>query len=188
MTNEPLTACAERMKNGNTLICSGQQGYLLEVTDRRQTVWSRQVPSGSFVFQAKNIERRLWTDVQVIPVAGGPINFYHVFDTSFAGNNYLLLGSFTGSLPGLALVPGVVLPLNLEALLGAMLSLPNSPTFVNTMGVVDVTGRADSTVIVPPGELFPALIGWQLNFAHVVFDSFGTPIEASQPTIVTVVQ
>ncbi|MGK0204192.1 MAG: hypothetical protein ACI89X_002719 [Planctomycetota bacterium] len=179
---------AQRMKNGNTLVCSGQQGYLFEVTDCGQTVWSYQVPGGSFVFQAKNIERRLWTDVKEIPIIGGPINFYHVFDTSLAGNNYLLLGSVTGSAPGVPLALGVVLPLNIDTLFNAMLVLPNSPSFVNTLGVVDVTGRADSTVIVPQGELFPALIGWELNFAHVVFDSFGVPIEVSQPTIVTVVQ
>lgn len=179
---------AQRMRNGNTLICSGQQGRMFEVTPAGQTVWSYQEPGGNFVFQCKNIERRLWTDVNEIPVAGGPINFHHVFDTSLAGENYLLLGSFTGSTPGITLVPGVVLPLNLDALLNAILVFPNSPTFVNTMGTIGVTGRADSTVIVPPGELFPALIGWQLEFAHIVFDSFGTPIEASPPTVIKIVQ
>lgn len=179
---------AQRIKNGNTLICSGQQGRLFEVTPSGQTVWSYQEPGGNFVFQAKNIERRLWTDEKEIPVIGGSINFHHVFDTNLAGTNYLLLGSFTGSSPGLTLAPGVVLPLNMDALLSAMLLLPNSPSFVNTMGTIDATGRADSTVIVPPGELFPALIGWQLKFAHVVFDTFGSPIETSNATIITVVQ
>lgn len=179
---------AQRLQNGNTLICSGQQGYLFEVTDVGQTVWSHQVPGGNFVFQAKDIQRRLWSDVKEIPVVGGPINFFHVFDTSLAGNNYLLLGSFSGATPGLPLPGGVTLPLNLDALVNAMATLPNSPTFVNTLGVVDATGRADSTVIIPPGELFSALIGLELNFAHVVFDNFGTPVEVSNATSVTVIQ
>jgi hypothetical protein len=179
---------AQRLKNGNTLICSGQQGRMFEVTSSGQTVWSYQESGANFVFQTKNIERRLWTDVNEIPVAGGSINFSHVFDTSLAGNNYWLLGSFTGSLPGLTIAPGVILPLNMDALLTAMLMLPNSTTFVDTMGVIDVTGRADSTVVVPPGELLPGMVGLPLKFSHVVFDNFGVPIETSPPTTVTVVQ
>jgi len=40
----PKISGAQRLPNGNTLICSGDQGYFFEVTEDKQTVWDFQNP------------------------------------------------------------------------------------------------------------------------------------------------
>ena len=44
---------AQRLKNGNTLICSGRHGYAFEITDTEEIVWEYKVPlnSGNVVSQ-----------------------------------------------------------------------------------------------------------------------------------------
>ncbi len=43
---------AQRLPNGNTLICEGPTGRIFEVTDLGETVWSYQNPFGVPVFRA----------------------------------------------------------------------------------------------------------------------------------------
>ncbi|MBK6808310.1 MAG: aryl-sulfate sulfotransferase [Sandaracinaceae bacterium] len=66
--SDPLTdfyaqnlSSAQRLPNGNTLICDGPAGHLFEVTPAGQTVWSYDVPpfgtspAAAFVFRARRI-------------------------------------------------------------------------------------------------------------------------------------
>ena len=42
---------AQRLPNGNTLICEGPDGYIFEVTDDGEIVWTYQNTDGRSVFR-----------------------------------------------------------------------------------------------------------------------------------------
>ncbi|MCR9246279.1 MAG: aryl-sulfate sulfotransferase [bacterium] len=177
---------AERLPNGNTLICSGTQFRLFEVTSAGQTVWSWTDPTQNFIFQAQYVDRSMWADTAALPVAGAQVNFDHLHGTALAGETYLLLGSFTGTSPGTT-VGGVHLPLNIDFLTSAMASSFNTGIFVNTIGTLDGFGAGSSALAVPGNFIPPGLAGTNLDFAHIVFDASLTTLRASNVTRVTIV-
>lgn len=86
------------------------------------------------------------------------------------GQLYLVLGSASGTTPGLALGGGVVLPLAADAYLGFSFKKANQGPFVDTFGVLDATGRASAAFAVAPGS-DPALAGLALFHAFAVLDA-----------------
>ena len=175
-----IVSGAERLANGNTLICSGVQGRLFEVTPAGQTVWSYTHPTPDIVFHAHQVDRRTWASADELSVAGGGVvDFTHILDTERAGDLYLLLGSLAGTSPGTLLPGGLVLPLNQDVLLVGMATFPNVGVFVDTFGVIDSVGNATSSLIVPSGLLLPSLIGQQMHFANVIVDGTGVAVEIS---------
>ncbi|MFN3242811.1 MAG: aryl-sulfate sulfotransferase [Planctomycetota bacterium] len=171
---------AQRLRNGNTLICSGANSLLFEVTPAGQTVWSYTYPTGDIIFQCDAIERRMWTSGKELSVAnGGIIDCTHICDTERTGDFYYLLGSLAGTTPGTTLPGGVILPLNTDVLLVGMVTHPNITVFVDTLGTVDAVGKANSSIQIPPGLLVPALIGAEMNLCHALIDSTGYVVEIS---------
>ena len=178
---------AERLANGNTLICSGVEGRLFEVTASGQTVWSYQSPGTDIIYQAHSVDRRLWISSDEVSVAnGGRVDFTHIVDTERTGDFYYLLGSLTGTLPGTPLPGGLHLPLNEDVLLIGMLTYPNLGVFEDTLGMVDAQGRASSAIDIPPGLLLPALIGLEMNLLHALVDGTGYVVEVSNVVTVTI--
>ncbi len=175
-----FVSSAQRLRNGNTLICSGAQSELLEVTSAGQTVWSHTDPGNTFTFQVDAIERRIWSDNDELSAAsGGSVTFTHQCDSVRAGNFYFLLGSLSGTSPGTPLPGGAILPLNTDGLLLGMLTFPNFAVFIDTFGVVDSLGRARSAITVPPNLLVPALVGAEMSLCHILIDSVGDIAEIS---------
>ncbi len=183
----PIVSGAERLLNGNTLICSGSQNLLLEVTPNGQTVWSYFQPNSQLIFQSSYVERSLWADTRQLSVTGGQIDFHPLFGSGHAGEIYLLLGSASGTAPGTTLPGGVILPLNFDYLSGAMAAQFNTGMFQNTIGLLNTAGGGSSSIGVPPGARAPALAGLQLHFAYAVFDSALAPVWASNAVPVTIV-
>jgi len=176
---------AQRLRNGNTLICSGAQSRLFEVTPAGQTVWSYTYPTGDIIFQCDAIERRLWRDTAELSVAdGGTIQCTHIVDTQRSGEVYYLLGSLNGTSPGTPLPGGMILPLNTDVLLIGMVTYPNVAVFVDTLGTVDTFGKAYSSIVIPPGLLLPVLIGSEMSLCHALIDGTGFVSEISN--VVTV--
>ncbi len=65
---------AQRLANGNTLICSGTQGHIFEVTSTGDLVWEYVSPiMGGF------ISATLGVDASGMPVKGGPVSNNSVF-------------------------------------------------------------------------------------------------------------
>lgn len=96
-----------------------------------------------------------------------------------AGATYQVLGSVTGTAPGL-LLDGVLVPLNVDAYFLRTLTQPVSPTMVGGLGVLDAQGRATAQVIVPGG--FPAGVGLTAHHAFVVLSPTVFPLAlASNP-------
>ena len=107
-----------------------------------------------------------------ISIASGGTETFHLHTgTSYAGDAYVLLGSASGTSPGLPL-GDVVLPLNLDAFALFTVEFANAPPFASTVGVLGPTGQATASLTLPAGlPLTP--VG--LDFAFLVIDTAGVP-------------
>jgi len=179
---------AQRLQNGNTLICEGQFRRLLEVDPTGNIVWEYTDPApGGFIFQCEFIDRSLWTrSAEHSRSATGVMSSTTIHDSALAGQTYIMLSSFSveGSTP---LPGGHQLPFTADIVTSGMLAFPNSPLFVNTLGTLDALGRADSQIAIPANFLNPILIGQHLESVYVIVDSSGSIIKVSNPTQVEIV-
>ena len=182
-----FVSSAERLPNGNTLICSGVQNRLLEVTAAGQTAWSHDYTGTGFLFQTHHVDRSLWIDTDQLPVGGGHVTFHHLVDSSHGGETYMLLGSISGRTPGAPQPGGVTLPLNIDFLTQAMATQFNVGIFQNTLGTVGALGGATSAIVAPAGFIPPALAGLPMDVAHLIFDGSLLAVHASNPVGITIV-
>ena len=79
---------------------------------------------------------------------------------------FVLLGSASGTSPGIPLGGGATLPLNEDWFLSTMLNLAGSPVLPGSIGALDANGRAEAMLVLPGGALNP-LVGLTLAFAAV---------------------
>lgn len=111
--------------------------------------------------------------------SGGTIGLTLDKGSAHAGDVYLVLGSVSGSVPGIPLPGNKVLPLNPDPLFDAMLALPGAPgVFPGSVGKLDSSGKASAKVILPAGLLTP-LFGGALRFAAVVFPPSVVPMDVT---------
>ncbi len=183
----PFVSGAQRLENGNTLICQGMNRRLLEVSPAGDLVWEYIEPSpGGFIFQCDYVDRSMWTRVEEVSrSSGGIVSTSAIVDSSYAGHTYIVLGSLSvgGSTP---LPGGLSLPFQADQLTVGMLSFPNTPLFINTLGLVGGTGRADSMIYIPGNLIDPALVGLEIELAYAVADGAGTFVKVSNPTVVRI--
>ena len=165
----PFISSAERLPNGNTLVCSGVQGVLFEVTPDGQVPWAVQ-PGGTGIFQASYVDRTLWASSDTVSVArGGAVALELRTGSAHAGEMYLVLGSLSGTTPGIPL-GAVTLPLNQDALLRFTLGNPNLLPLQQTLGLLGATGNASAAFLAPPRFLPLELVGQDLAFAALLVD------------------
>ncbi|MGK0154698.1 MAG: hypothetical protein ACI9SE_001651 [Neolewinella sp.] len=185
----PIMSSVERLPNGNTLIASATQGRLFEVTSAGQVVWDWLLPNAAWVFQCHYVDRSLWSDTAELSASsGGQIGFDHLVGSTRAGEWHLLLGSLSGTLPGAPGPGGITLPLNPDILTMSMASNFNNGMFVNTLGMLDAVGGGASSIVVNPGVIPAALVGVNMDFAHLTFNNTLVTLRASNPVRVTIVQ
>jgi outer membrane protein assembly factor BamB len=83
-----------------------------------------------------------------------------------AGHLYLVLGSITGTQPGIPIAPGVVLPLAFDAWTNLTLSLAGKPGILpGSIGVLDAYGRATAAYL-GQGSGATSLVGTTLYHAY----------------------
>ena len=181
-----FVSSAERMPNGNTLVCSGLQNGLLEVDPAGQVVWNYTYPNSNLIFQSHYVDRSLWANATELPVGGGQVDFDHLLGSGHLGDFYLLLGSVSGTSPGTT-IGGVPIPLNVDYLTTAMAELFNQGTFVKTIGTLDSNGGEVSSIVAAPGFIPPILAGTEMHFAHLIFDNTLTILRSGNATKVTIV-
>lgn len=104
--------------------------------------------------------------------AGGTQQHFLDASPAQAGKPYLLLGSASGTAPGI-IVDGLLLPLNPDAYFLFTLQAPGSPPLSGSLGTLDAAGRATAAVVVPAGTS-AALAGIDLVHAFVVLDVQGS--------------
>ena len=158
---------AERLPNGNTLICSSLQGRIFEIDTAGSILWELGIAPGfASAFHATYVARRLWSDEDTVSVAtGGPVNMDLLAGSAHAGDWYILLGSTSGTSPGFDLL-GHVVPLNPDAYFDFVLGHINGAIYTNSFGPLDALGNGRATVNVPAG-LAPALVGTTVHHAMV---------------------
>lgn len=88
---------------------------------------------------------------------------------TYAGATYLLLGSVSGTAPGVA-VPGGLLPLNLDAWFQFTLANPNNALLSNGLGTLDAQGSAQAAFALPP-IADASLVGLVVHHAFAVLDA-----------------
>jgi hypothetical protein len=101
--------------------------------------------------------------------AGGAQTLTLTAGVELAGDLYFLLGSASGTTPGLPLAPGWILPLQLDAYLQLTLAAPNAGPFGSTLGFLDASGGAGAALSLPAGSA-PAFPGGTLHHAYFSFD------------------
>lgn len=79
-----------------------------------------------------------------------------------AGRSYYIVGSITGTVPGITLASGLHVPLNFGPYFQLLVDFPNTIIFPQT-GVLNASGQATASFTVPPGTP-TSLIG--VTFQH----------------------
>lgn len=100
--------------------------------------------------------------------AGGTANLNLLAGVANAGRVYLMLGSVSGTSPGIG-VNALVLPLNFDAYLQFTAGTPNTPPLLNGFAILDADGEGQAQFALPPGTT-PALAGLDASHAYLLFD------------------
>lgn len=109
-----------------------------------------------------------FTDVSQISVAtGGTASFTINIGPNYGGHDYLVLGSLSGTSPGINLPGGVHLPLNWDTFLTFTIVNAGSAVLPNSIGVLDSTGSSWAKLVIP-GPLDPGLIGLAMDFSTLL--------------------
>jgi|GEM_PF-1256493 len=108
----------------------------------------------------------LRADSTFLEAQGDTIDFTIEPGASFAGRNYLLVASLSGTDPG-TLLPGglVTIPLNRDWLTDFILQRLNNSVFTGFWGVIDANGLAGARLNAPP---IPNLTGEVIHFAYAI--------------------
>ncbi len=126
--------------------------------------------------------RSLSTDThQVSAGAGGTQTFSLDAGAANAHRSYIVLGSVSGTHPGIPIFP-VVLPLNYDPYLLYTAANPNTAPLSNSLGQLDGSGHASASFTLPAG--FPQFAGIQLHHAFLLV---GPVNFASNPVPLTLV-
>ena len=164
---------AIRLPNGNTLVDSGQQGWFFEVAPDKTKVWEyfNQIPAPTaFLFRVDYVERSLWSDrTEVSASAGGSVDFDIVAGSPHAGDLYFLVGSISGTDPGVT-VDGQNLPLNYDSYFLFTFANANSPITPGFAGTLDALGRAQASLTLPAGAA-ASIVGLTIHHAYAVVDA-----------------
>lgn len=100
---------------------------------------------------------------------GGIVNYTLDAGVANANRSYVILGSATGTLPGLPLPGGLVfLPLNWDAFTNLTLIASNSPALANFNGVLDGMGQGSATLNTY-GPIPTGTAGLVVHFAYMLY-------------------
>ncbi len=115
------------------------------------------------------------TPPQVFLDTGGKQNLFVRAPQSSAGELYWVLGSISGTAPGIV-IDGFLVPLNPDAYFIHTLTKANQAPLTATFGTLDSSAKATAsfTIGAAPG---PAFVGLQLDHAYIAIDVVGLFVE-----------
>ena len=114
-----------------------------------------------FPFNGLTVDR-----YKVSEITGGPVNFFLDAGVENAQRQYILLGTSSGTVPGIYLSGGqVILPVNWDLFTNIVMNLMNTPAFDHFLGPLDKNGLATATMNL--GSI-PGAAGLTLNFAYAL--------------------
>ena len=127
--------------------------------------------SGSYAMASVD-GQTLFGDVPQISITtGGTQNLFLDAGAGLAGQFYLILGSTSGTDPGLT-VGQAELPLNPDPYFFLLLNNPGQPPLLGSLGFLDPLGQGGAQLVLPPG-LNPTLAGLELQHAALTLDTNG---------------
>lgn len=92
----------------------------------------------------------------------------------------LIVGSLSGTQPGIKLSGSITVPVNFDAYTGLLLNAPNT-LVAPSVGLLDTAGRLTTKFALPPNA--PVTLGMKFNHAAVILNSsFSAFVAASNPT------
>jgi hypothetical protein len=161
-----------------------QGGFLgdytgLAASDRTiHPIWTDGRNGDNDVYTSR-VQLDLFTDLDTLSAStGGTVNFTLDPGPLYQNADYRILGSASGTSPGITL-HGVNVPVNYDALMMLTILDANSSALPGFAGTLDGNGMAAASLV--SGPIDPALIGVELDFAAFV-KSNGAVRWASNPT------
>lgn len=131
---------------------------------------------GLYPFQSfyalDNAPAATWTDPawsEISVQLGGKQRMGIDAGNASAGELYWVLGSATGTVPGVILGAGIQLPLAVDAYFNYTLSHPGGAPLKSSIGFLDTEGRATASFGIP-ANTDPSLAGLTLNHAYFTYD------------------
>jgi len=132
--------------------------------------------SSSHDVYVDKLHLNFFTDMDQISVAtGGTVSFTINIGPNLGGHNYLILGSVSGTSPGINLSGGIHLPINWDIFTDFTVGLAGSVFLPGSLGNLDAFGSAAAQLIIPPQD--PGLAGLVMDFAVLTMNgppTFGT--------------
>lgn len=116
---------------------------------------------------------------------GGWQHFELAAGQAQAGRWYMILGSISGTRPGIA-VQGYTIPLAYDVYTEFTLTRPNGGFIRNQVGRLDSDGTAKADLYVPAGAA-KDLVGFEINHAYVVIDKGARISKVSNPVSLVLV-
>lgn len=110
----------------------------------------------------------LHANVETLDVGVGGDTPFVIHDDEAAHAAFLLVGSYSGTVPGVTVGPHHV-PLNFDSLTLRSVERAGQGVFVGSAGRLDATGRGEARLHFAPGGLGPQWIGRRLDWAAVYF-------------------
>lgn len=127
---------------------------------------------GTILNYAGGGPKALICDTNAISAAtGGKVNFKLDAGTDNGKRDYVLLGSVTGTTPGLPLPGGETLPINYDAFTSLIMQTMNTAAFSNFMGTLDASGLAKAQLDTL-GAVDPRFVGTKLYFAFTLYSPY----------------
>ncbi|MEM7202084.1 MAG: hypothetical protein AAF628_17585 [Planctomycetota bacterium] len=168
-----VKSSAERLPNGNTLICSGRQAWVFEVTPAGQIAWEQRYTTPGFeIFHAHHTRRSLWASAEAVAASAGmTVQFDFAAGSPWGGSPYVVLGSASGTSPGTPLA-GTLLRLNQDLYFRSIVSVAGSGLFASWVGTLDAAGTAQATLALPAMPA-AAVAGVHLHHAVLTVNSAG---------------
>jgi hypothetical protein len=170
---------------GGTILASG---LVQADADGLLTVPQAEVTAGGSRIE---LRRPLRADVAQLSLSAGGSQQLSLWTADdFGGMFYVVLGSLSGTSPGLVTGPyinSVVIPLNPDAYFDLTLANPFSPLLPGALGQLDAAGRTNLAFVLPAGA--PAVLaGVTVHHAAVVIDPQQPAlVYASNPAALTFV-
>lgn len=115
---------------------------------------------------------------------GGTQQLFLFAGSQHAGDTYWVLGTVTGTTPGIPINPWVTLPLAYDFYTQFTLANPISPILPGGFGTLDASGTATASFVVPPIVLPAAAT---IHHAFVVIDGASGPVAASNAVSIDLV-
>ncbi len=124
------------------------------------------------------------TDTVSVSVgAGGAQTWTLVHGPGSAGLVYFILGTLSGTSPGLD-AGALHLPLNPDVYMLWTLNHPNTAPLVASFGILDAVGGASASFVLPPGS-DPSLVGLLAHHADVTIDPVALDAVATSNAVAT---